>query len=641
MICMPGSAWLMVLLSAILACTPADEVRIAGGRHELPAGDDAVIRAIAPGRATLIAQAPTTLRGSLRLEHTGQGVLVASVVPVSLRQRSHDDFRELGLVSGTREDRVIDFATSAMGTPEERERFKVAGSASDWDQVSIQWDGLLAVNREVDLATTSDDGSRVWIDRDGDGQLQAGEWGSNGWSGGQGATTRVVHHLQPGLYRMRVQWEDGGGPNCCRLLWNHPDLGTPTDGGWRVVPADAFAPAADLTVSGPVTIACPVEGRGRLVLTEGARLASAPKDVDIDIDGRAGIAADLDLSTRTLCVHSGATCSLDGHALIARTIGGAGTIALGGGTLSLPAGAYGIAVDGPGTLVLGPGVTRFALLDPRVVVRGVGYVLRTADSCRSSVPIAAPLGTVVPIADEMGEHTMLEVALTVPNGAPADLGVVAWRTERDGTWFQRVHPDRLGPGLHRLSFALGDDAALTPEGHAGRWGATAAASAARVGIVLFASEPGSALVDVEARLTAPIAVATSSTQRLCDLELAGWDGTQAHATTGRRWSLGVRPTPMPDNPYDPDEFRLDLVIDEPDGSTRTIAAFAEEPVRRVDDGDRERFILDGSLRFATRFRPRLPGRHRLRLIAAWVGGSPLTVQLGDLVVVGEPWDGIP
>ncbi|MBA3684707.1 MAG: hypothetical protein H0W72_05635, partial [Planctomycetes bacterium] len=45
--------------------------------------------------------------------------------------------------------------------------------------------------------------------------------------------------------------------------------------------------------------------------------------------------------------------------------------------------------------------------------------------------------------------------------------------------------------------------------------------------------------------------------------------------------------------------------------------------------------------FATRFRPRLPGRHRLRLIAAWVGGSPLTVQLGDLVVVGEPWEGIP
>ncbi len=633
-----------VVFLAILYClveVSAAEVRIDGGRHELSAGEDATQRVIAPAPATLAATAATTLRGRVRLERIGQGFLVASVVPQSLRRLTRDDWREAGTVSGTRHDAGIDFTASAMGTAEERARFRVSGNDSDWDNVSIQWDGLLVIDRAgTDLATNSDDGSRVWIDLDGDDVVDPGEWGSNGWGSGQGATLGVVHRNLPvGAHHLRVQWEDGGGPNCCRLLWNHPDRGTPADPGWRVVPVEAFAPAADLTVTGPITVACEFTGSGRLRLAGGARLAVVPDEVAVEVEDHASLGVDLDFAARTLRIGSQGALALAGHRLTCGRLSGGGTIDLAGGTLTLAGGSHDIAVEGPGTLMVADGVTRLLRLDPRVEVRGRDFVVRCVDSCRARVRLGAPLGTVVPVADEAPGGRSLLVSLEVPADAPADLGVVGWRCARDGTWFQRVYPRRLTPGNHELRFDLGSADALAGEGHAGRWTAAAAGTSARTGVVLFSTAGSSGTVLMSARVVPVPAVA--ATQRcLLDLELDGWDGEAARAATGRRWEVRARPEPMPANPYDPDQFHLDLEVTMPDGSSRTVAGFAQEPVRRIDEGDRERFVPDGAPRFVVRFRAKQPGRHRLRLIATWAAAAPVAVALGDLIAEGPPWDDI-
>ncbi|HYE08031.1 MAG TPA: hypothetical protein VEL07_21110, partial [Planctomycetota bacterium] len=494
------------------------------------------------------------------------------------------------------------------------------------------------------LATSSDDGSRVWLDRDGDGAVGAGEWGANGWGGGQGDTLRTVHDdVRAGLYRLRVQWEEGGGGNCCRLLWKDPgDAAAPsTVAAWRVVPDAAFAAAAIADVVGPVTLRGAITGPGSMLrLGAGALLATGPAVAALEIVGDVALASDIALADVTLATAPDARLSLAGHALTL-TGGGVerGTIALAGGALSLPAGSHGIDVEGPGTLRAAAGVTRVRRLVGDIAVVGDGSIVRDDVRCVASVACAAPLATVLTVADDAPAAVAIVATIDVPPGAPADLGVGAWRCDRGGAWHQALASHPLAPGRHRVRIALDPRAPLAPEGHRGRWSAEAAATFARIGLVLFSSLPGRGVVLVDARMEDAV-IAAPAPSRLVDLVLDGLRDGAAHGATGRRWQMRVRPSPWPANPYDPQVIRIDLAIVEPDGTQRRIAAFADQPVRRIDRGDGEAFVADGAACFRARFRPRLPGRHRLRLLIAEAGGDERAAALPDLVVAGEAWDGI-
>jgi hypothetical protein len=65
------------------------------------------------------------------------------------------------------------------------------------------------------LATVSDDASRIWIDVNTNGAFgtTSPEYFNNGWGGGgQGATEGAISGvLQPGMYAIRIQYEEGGG----------------------------------------------------------------------------------------------------------------------------------------------------------------------------------------------------------------------------------------------------------------------------------------------------------------------------------------------------------------------------------------------------------------------------------------------
>ena len=146
--------------------------------------------------------------------------LVGSYVNQSLRSHAaHDDWRLTQTIAGTRVDESISFISNGWGS-----RAAVGltnGSDDNWDYFSAQWDGWVDVARETSLATRSDDGSRMWIDLNGDDTFDSSgpEFIDNNWGGGQAATTgprSVV--LEPGQYRVRIQYDEGNGGNSMQLL---------------------------------------------------------------------------------------------------------------------------------------------------------------------------------------------------------------------------------------------------------------------------------------------------------------------------------------------------------------------------------------------------------------------------------------
>ncbi|BAM05318.1 DUF5060 domain-containing protein [Phycisphaera mikurensis] len=67
------------------------------------------------------------------------------------------------------------------------------------------------------------------------------------------------------------------------------------------------------------------------------------------------------------------------------------------------------------------------------------------------------------------------------------------------------------------------------------------------------------------------------------------------------------------NPFDPEDVRLDAEITGPDGRTRTVPAFFQVGYERALRGDEEVLIGTGEHGWRLRFRPDRPGTHSLRL----------------------------
>jgi formylglycine-generating enzyme required for sulfatase activity len=292
----------------------------------------------------------------------------------------------------------------------------------------------------------------------------------------------------------------------------------------------------------------------------------------------------------------------------------------------------------------------------------------------ATITLATPLTTLLPCPLPRSGPQVLGVTVTVPAGAPADLGIGAFAMDQQGRWYQCTKHGPLTPGTHRLTFHLAGAHAMRAEGSRGDFDPATAAGTARCGVFLWSSATRAASVTVSAWSSAASAEPPAPpAPRLTALHIDGLAGDVGDsARTGERWTCTVIPQPFPANPYDRGSFALDCLITAPDGSRQRIPGFYLQPMRGSDRGDREDVVPDGEARFAVRWRPSLPGRYTVQLSAQW-GGDPyaaaatapgrkdadqapapetvtisapgdtataaVSVTLPEVQVTGKPWDG--
>lgn len=166
--------------------------------------------------------------------------LVGSYVDQSLRGRTNQEnwLNNSAIpIAGTRVDNHINFVSSSWGV--RNTVGLTGGSDADWNNFSVQWDGVLVVNRPVLLGTFSDDSSRLWVDLNGDNVFDSSgpEFVNNHWGNAQAETLGDISQVIPaGTYRIRIQYEEGDGANLFRLVWSEaqfdliPSLGSTAPG---------------------------------------------------------------------------------------------------------------------------------------------------------------------------------------------------------------------------------------------------------------------------------------------------------------------------------------------------------------------------------------------------------------------------
>jgi hypothetical protein len=119
-----------------------------------------------------------------------------------------NDWRLTQTIAGTRVDPDLTFINNNWG-----KRADVGlthGTDLVWQQFSVQWDGYVKlVTPHLGLTLSSDNGSRMWIDINGDGTFDATppEYTNDVW----GTTPNFLHNasspmLMPGVYKVRIQF---------------------------------------------------------------------------------------------------------------------------------------------------------------------------------------------------------------------------------------------------------------------------------------------------------------------------------------------------------------------------------------------------------------------------------------------------
>ncbi len=280
-----------------------------------------------------------------------------------------------------------------------------------------------------------------------------------------------------------------------------------------------------------------------------------------------------------------------------------------------------------------------------------------APAAALDVTLQAPLTTLVvapgPLA---GGEVAICATVEVPVGAPADLGVGAYLSDRHGRWFQECSLGTLAPGVHAVEYVITNSSALVDEPERASWSPVVAALSAHAGLFFWSASSSRTMLHIEnlrvvplhapasgtaASVTAPVTAPPVGTLR--ELHLDSYDAASlvSRATTGERWTLSLLPDPLPANPYDPEHFALDAVFLSADGKEQRIPGFFDQPMQLTDRGDRENACAAGPGLFVVRYRPREPGRYQVRLEARWHGahGAVLGFALPDLEVAGPHWDG--
>ena len=215
----------------------------------------------------------------------------------------------------------------------------------------------------------------------------------------------------------------------------------------------------------------------------------------------------------------------------------------------------------------------------------------------------------------------IQAQIHIPDDAPADLGVGAFIKDDDGNWFQLPYQAQLHPGHQHLHFSLAQQEAWQSEPGLSFWDPYHQHLAHEYGLYFWsASESRSAITIHEIRSVVSSSVPPEKTYTLQDIN---WDHYQAEQQrifyqTGQRFEVRCRLDPMPINPYDDGQCKLELLIREP-GSEHDLVfqGFYKQDIAFSDRGDDEVSQRNGKAYFAARFRPMKPGAYQAHIRATW------------------------
>lgn len=184
--------------------------------------------------------------------------LTSQYVNASLRGvSSQADWSTTQTISGTRADPIPLYWDNQMGP---RAPVHITGGPaddSDWQNFSVQHDGWLKVLKRTRFISYGSDGTRFWIDTDGNGtfgttapEYDAGNWGQNG-AQRFGAFSGWV---DPGTYRIRIQHEqDADGGNRFAFMGQNT-LVTSTGQGINLAGSGYVSAPAGTAISGAFTV---------------------------------------------------------------------------------------------------------------------------------------------------------------------------------------------------------------------------------------------------------------------------------------------------------------------------------------------------------------------------------------------------
>jgi hypothetical protein len=143
-------------------------------------------------------------------------------------------------ISGIRTDSQIEFHNDGWGS---RASLGLTGGTDlNWDNFSVQWDGYVTIPTDgLQLLLRSEDGSRMWIDVNGDGSFASSgpEFINDGWGTGHyPLTSSPSVPLAAGRYKIRIQYEEGNLNNQVYLLMSAPQPTgvTATVSGTQTIP---------------------------------------------------------------------------------------------------------------------------------------------------------------------------------------------------------------------------------------------------------------------------------------------------------------------------------------------------------------------------------------------------------------------
>jgi hypothetical protein len=253
------------------------------------------------------------------------------------------------------------------------------------------------------------------------------------------------------------------------------------------------------------------------------------------------------------------------------------------------------------------------------------------------VQLAAPLTTIIPLADHAVDERFAAITATVivPANAPDDLGIGAFFTDDDGIWFQRLHPQALTPGRHHLRFDFS-----SPRSHGQPHTAPPSPphrhDAERGGLFVWSSHANAGTITV-ADLRCESTPTTDSQQAVHELLRHGGsdhDNGDIHAHVGERLTWTFRPTPFPADPFSDQHFNAWLEVDGPQGQQR-INAYYRQPMTLIDRGDAQEAEPRGRDHFACHLRPALAGTYRVTLHARWANGHTISLPPWILRIDGD------